>query len=139
MSRPGLYDKMFLQCGLGDGDGRGGFLAGSRAALGHPEAPDMPAGRSVRNVAANDRILIYKECGVYRRGSSGVIVDLIHVAHDFFSGVPGQVIALGFLQGIVPVKHFPGLIGNFNLAGFFGRCGHIPAEVCKKFDSGVIS
>ena len=95
-------------------------------------------GGGVSDIAADDLVFIHQHSGIDRSGAAGVVVDLVDVTHDGLSGVFAQVISLSFLQIVVPVKGFTGSFRDPDPTGFCGGCGHIPSEVCQKFDPSVI-
>ena len=112
----------------------GGRLCWCRGGLGRLfEALNNALCRSVRHIAADDLIFADEQGGVHRLGGTGIVVDLVDVAHGIFAGQPAQVIPLAFLKPIVPVKDFACLLRNSDLAGLGGRIGDIPAKILQKF------
>lgn len=111
---------------------------GNGGALGHLEALDASLGSGIRYVSANDLILVHQQRGINRRCGSGIVVDLVDVAHDFLPGELAQIIALAFLQGVVALEDLTGVLRDLYLAGLFWRCCHIPAEIRQEFDPGVV-
>ena len=64
---------------------------------------DFPGGGGVGDIAADDLVFMDQQGGIDRVCGVGVILDLVDVPHDGFSGVGGQVEALFLLQGGVAV------------------------------------
>ena len=52
---------------------------------------------SVCDISADDLVFVYQQGCVYRFGCAGIVVDLIHIAHNGLSGESAQIIALTFL------------------------------------------
>ena len=98
----------------------------------------MPVGGGVGHISANDLVFVYQQRGVYRGGGTGEVGDLVDIAHDLFSGVFLQIVALTLLQQVVAVKNRTVLVGNPHLTGFCRGFGDLPAEVLQELNSAVI-
>ena len=72
----------------------------------HLEATDYPLGCRVGDISPDDLIFTDEQGGIHRLGGSGVVIDLIDIAHHRLTGIGAEVIALTFLQGIVAVENF---------------------------------
>ena len=90
---------------------------------------DGAAGRSVRDVSADDVPVEHEHAGVDRRGGVRVIQDLIDIARGLLARVRREIEALTFLQRVVAREDaVVGRLGNADLLRLLRRTVHAPAE-----------
>ena len=103
------------------------------------ETLNKAGGGGIGDISANDLVIGDQQGGIHRFCGAGIVFDGLNIAHNGLSCVLRQIIALQFLQRIVPLKYLTAVCRDSDLTGLNGGGGDLPAETVQELYPIVVT